>query len=190
LLTLYIAGACIAGFIALICEPRLPRYSLLLLIAAIPQIGLVYGIDIAGMFLVTACCVALWGLSNRAIAGIPVIAFGMLLNLLAMAAHGGRMPVHQESVQEHFGQSLALGTAILGSKDIIVSGSPFALLSDHIPLVFDNFSLIASPGDVVVVIGIFWWLIASSTLIRRRAHDDATLDPHSQRHAAAVSSGG
>jgi Family of unknown function (DUF5317) len=190
LLTLYIAGACICGFVAMIREPRLPRYWLLLLTAAIPQIGLIYGINIPGMFLVTAGCIALWGLSNREVGGISIIATGMLLNLLPMAAHGGRMPIHVDAIGAHSGYADAIGTVIAGSKDIVVSGSPLLLLSDHIPLVFSNFTLIASPGDLIVVIGVILWLFASSSPQRRRAHAHSTSNLHPESSAATISAGG
>lgn len=189
LLTLYIAGACFCGLIAVVREPQLPRYWLLLLIAAIPQLGLIFGIDIPGMFLVTAICITLWGISNHTISGVAITSIGMLLNLLPMAAHGGRMPIHIDAVSVHSGSTSAIGTLLVGSKDIVVSGSPLLLLSDHIPLVFNNFTLIASPGDLVVVAGVLWWLIASSSPQRRRAHAHSTSDLRPKGATATVSTG-
>src|SRR6185436_11335720 len=75
---------------------RLPRYNLLLAIAAVPQAGSILGIRIPAMFLVSAMAFGIWCLCNRTVAGVPIVALGVMLNLLVMASYGGAMPIHTD----------------------------------------------------------------------------------------------
>ena len=52
-LTLYLSCALAGGALALWRPPQMPRYWLLLSIAAVPQLGSLLGIWIPGMFLVS-----------------------------------------------------------------------------------------------------------------------------------------
>jgi hypothetical protein len=189
LLSFYCAIALVCGLIALVRAPRVPRYWLLLIIAAVPQCGLVLGIHIPGMVIVSAICVALWGMANTVIAGLPAAAAGMLLNLLAMALHNGRMPIAADLLAR-LGTQATPGSALLGSKDIVVDASPLIWLSDHIVLRAGPLDLIASPGDLIVVIGILWWLLASPEPQRSRDHAVSAPDRRPQAVAPAVSSRG
>ncbi len=184
LMTLYGGIALLCALVALVRSPELPRYWPLLLIAAVPQIGLIHGIDIPWMVLVSAGCVALWGIANAGIAGLPIAAAGMLLNLLAMAAHGGRMPIAAELLVG-MGQSIEPGSVLAGSKDIVVTTSPLLWLSDH--LIIDSLGLIASPGDLIVLLSIIWWLFRSSAPQRRRDHACAAPASHPKSSAPAIS---
>lgn len=161
LMLLYIIGAVIAGFLAIWRAPRMPRYSLLLLIAAIPQLGVLFGVRIAGMFLVTAATVIIWCVYNRRIGGVPLLTLGIVLNLLPMAFHGGAMPIHAATLAQ-FGDASVPGMLLAGSKDVVVASTPFALLSDWIVLP-SAITIVASPGDVVALLGILWWLLFSRT---------------------------
>lgn len=187
LLAIYAGCAVAIGLIALAHEPQIPRYWPLLVIAALPQLALVYGVTIPGNVIISAICVAGWGILDRAVAGIPFTAGGMLLNLLAMAPHGGRMPIHIDLVSGLV-DTPRIGAALAGSKDVVVAGSPLLWLSDHIPISFQQFSLIASPGDLIVVIGILWWLLRSTPAARRRDHAHTPTSISAQDGAPAVSS--
>lgn len=184
LLTFYACIALLCGLIALVRSPETPRHWLLLVIAAVPQIGLTYGIDIPVMVLVSAACVALWGIANARSGGLVIAALGMLMNLLAMAMHGGRMPISAALVAE-IGWPYAVGDIIAGSKDVVVATSPLLWLSDH--LVVDMLGLVASPGDVVVLLGILWWLARSPATQRRHAHARTASSPQPQGGAPALS---
>lgn len=181
---LYGGIALLCALIALVYLPEIPRYWPLLLIAAVPQIGLIHGIDIPWMVLISAGCVALWGMVNAGIAGLPLTAVGMLLNLLVMASHGGRMPIAVDLLAS-MGQLIEPGSTLAGSKDIVVTTSPLIWLADHI--VIDSLGLIASPGDLIVLFGIIWWLFRSPAPQRRRDHACAAPASHSQSSAPAVS---
>jgi hypothetical protein len=160
ILTLYLACALAGGALALWRPPRMPRYWLLLAIAAVPQLGSVLGIWIPGMFLVSVAAIAFWCLCNRSIAGIPAVAAGVLMNLLPMALHGGAMPIHAAALAG-VGHAFAPGTLVMGSKDIVVESSALWLLSDWLAIPAGRTTFIASPGDLVVILGVAWWLLLS-----------------------------
>src|SRR4029079_2391891 len=96
-LTLYVACSLAGAALAIWRPPHMPRYWLLLAIAAVPQLGSLLGIWIAGMFLVSVTAILSWCLCNRMIAGIPAVAVGVIMNLLVMAFHGGAMPIHADT---------------------------------------------------------------------------------------------
>jgi hypothetical protein len=162
LLTLYLACALAGAVLALWRPPRMPCYNLLLAIAAVPQVGSVLGIWIPGMFLVSVTAIFVWCLSNRDIAGVPLVAVGVILNLLVMAFHGGAMPIHADTLAV-IGHAAAPGTLLAGSKDVVVQSAPFGLLSDWLVLPISAATIVASPGDVLVIVGIVWWLLFSHT---------------------------
>src|SRR5947199_10031515 len=93
-LTLYLSCALAGAALSLWRPPRMPRYWLLLAIAAVPQLGSLLGIWIAGMFLVSVTAIFIWCLCNRAIARMPAVAAGAIMNLAVMAFPGGATPIH------------------------------------------------------------------------------------------------
>ena len=112
---------------------------------------------------------------NRSLPAMPVIALGLLLNLLVMSANGGFMPVSREatmaagtrSAQDAFPE----GARLPKSKDVLLSieNTQLWLLSDAIvapaPL-----SRVYSAGDLVVGVGVF--LLFQKAMVpagRRRA---------------------
>lgn len=185
LLAIYAGCAIAIGLIALVREPRMPTYWPLLVVAALPQIALVYGIAIPGSALISLVLVGAWGALDRAVSGAPLISIGMLANLLAMALHGGRMPIHADLVAG-LGDASSVGAALAGSKDVVVSGSPILWLSDQFQISFQHITLIASPGDIVVVAGILWWLFLSTPAQRSRDHAYTPTSIPAQDGAPAV----
>jgi len=112
---------------------------------------------------------------NRSLPAMPVIALGLLLNLLVMSTNGGFMPVSREatmaagtrSAQDAFPE----GARLPKSKDVLLSieNTQLWLLSDAIvapaPL-----SRVYSAGDLVVGVGVF--LLFQKAMVpagRRRA---------------------
>lgn len=85
---------------------------------------------------------------NRALAGMPLIALGALLNLVVVAANGG-MPVDQ-------GALTAAGVRMPSDHlHIVLDGSSrLPLLADWIPT--PVFRSVYSPGDFVLATGGFW----------------------------------
>jgi Family of unknown function (DUF5317) len=152
------AGA--AAGLALWRSPQLPRAWPLLAIALTPLMASILNLRVFGMFFVSMGAIALWCFWNRGIAGVPILAIGVGLNLLAMAAHGGSMPIYADLLAP-FGEVVAPGTILRGSKDIAVVSSPLWMLSDWIVLPYGRYALIVSLGDLLVLIGIVWWLLYS-----------------------------
>ena len=169
LFLVYLSVAVCGTVLALLRSPKMPRYWLLLAIAAVPQIGSVYGIWLPGMFLVSVVAFWLWWLSNRSVPGVLLVGLGVMLNLLPMAFHDGAMPVHA-SVLLEAGYVAQPGVALLGSKDVVVHASPLGMLSDWMVLSYGGQTLIASPGDVVAVIGLLYWLLWSRSNDERVCH--------------------
>jgi hypothetical protein len=159
-LTLYLSCALAGGALALWRPPQMPRYWLLLSIAAVPQLGSLLGIWIPGMFLVSVAAIFVWCLCNRAIAGVAAVAVGVVMNLLVMAFHGGAMPIHAETLAS-IGHNFAPGTLLMGSKDVVVQSAALWLLSDWLVLPAGATAFVASPGDLVVIVGVIWWLLLS-----------------------------
>lgn len=160
LFTVYLIIALAGAFIAFWRAPQWPRFNLLLLIAAIPQIGNVLGVRISGMFLVSVAAIVIWCLCNHEILGVLVVAAGAVMNLLVMAMHGGAMPVRADILAD-LGYHFDVGTLLAGSKDVVVHGSPFWMLSDWLAISTDLFTLLVSPGDLLIVGGILVWLLLS-----------------------------
>ena len=159
-LLLYMLCAVAGAFVAFWRPPRMPRYWLLLAIAAVPQLGNLLGVWITGMFLVSVGAIFVWCICNRAIAGVPAIAVGVVMNLLVMAFHGGAMPIHAATLAQ-IGYVVAPGTLLMGSKDLVVETATFGLLADWLVLPAGITTFVASPGDLVVLIGVIWWLLFS-----------------------------
>ncbi len=100
------------------------------------------------------------GLNHR-LPGLKFIGAGLLMNLLVIAANGGYMPVHLDSIQAAgFGdvmEILARGETY--EKSIVLDErTRLGFLADvfavpkPLPL-----SGVFSPGDVVVSLGVFWF---------------------------------
>lgn len=164
-LALFLALALVGALAAFWREPALPRHNLLLTAAAAPQLGTLLGAPMPILLLLTCAGVATWCYANRRLAGVPLIAVGTLLNLLAMAAHGGLMPIHAATLAGLGGP----GTALAGSKDIVVAATPLWALSDWIVLAESWWTIVVSPGDLIIVAGVAAWLVGS-----RATREDAT----------------
>jgi hypothetical protein len=178
-LALACAVAALAAALAFWRAPRMPRAWALLAVALVPIVASLFGLRWPGMFLLSVAAIVAWGVRNRDIAGAPLIAAGACLNVLAMALHGGAMPI-DTGVLARLGEVAAPGTVLDGSKDIAVASSPIWLLSDWIALAARGYTVVVSPGDVVVFAGIMWWLLAS-----RRSGKDHEHARHGTRMAKA-----
>ena len=96
---------------------------------------------------------------------MPVLATGLLMNLVVMAANGGLMPVSPETLARsgngHVLQRVGPGQPLPRSKDIIlpVEQTRLAFLSDVLVLPGRPGSF--SPGDVLIASGAFLVLQAA-----------------------------
>ena len=170
LLILSTVGACLGAVLAFWRPPRMPRAKLLLVVAVVPQIAAMSGFRALWLFLISATAIGLWCFYNRTLAGAWCITIGAAMNLLTMAVHGGSMPLHAGTIAA-FGQTIAPGTIMVGSKDIVVQSSPVGLLADWLVFwVSSGKAVIASPGDLVVIAGILYWLLFSPAQRKEQAH--------------------
>jgi len=172
MLTLSIFGALLSGVLAFWRRPQMPRYSPLLAVAIVPQVGNLFGIRILGMFFVAIAVIGIWCVYNRDIPGTAVVAVGIGLNLLVMGFHGGSMPVRADILLRAFDVIAAPGTILVGSKDVVIETSALWLLSDWIILPLGATKVIVSPGDLIIVAGVAWWLLSSHQPEKDQAHAD------------------
>lgn len=111
-------------------------------------------------------------LRNLSFWGIRLIILGLLLNLAAMAANGGLMPVEGsavEAVGRHQAGELQVGSHIPGSKNVLLTREDVRLreLSDILVLPVPRpFTRAVSAGDLFVFAGV---VVAYSEVIRRKA---------------------
>ncbi len=94
--------------------------------------------------------------------GVLIIALGVMLNLLVMACYGGAMPISTD-VLAQLGHLAPHGVVMAGSKDVVIQSPNLALLSDWIILLSGSRIIVASPGDLIAVVGIAYWLLFSSS---------------------------
>lgn len=104
--------------------------------------------------------------ANRGLAGMRILAVGLMLNLAVMAANGGLMPVSREAVLAA-GVSTAEtvpaeGARLPRSKDVLLSieRTRLGILSDVIVLP-PPVARVCSLGDIVIGLGAFLLLQAA-----------------------------
>jgi hypothetical protein len=161
LLIIYTSLALTAGLIAFWRQPALPRAWPLLAVAALPQLLSMLGIRGLALFSITTIALALWCWQNRSLSGVWLVSIGIAMNLLVMGLHGGAMPIHSDSLRG-LGYNLAEGTVLLGSKDLVVDAALFGFLGDWIVVDWTPIAFVASPGDVLILLGIIQWLLAQA----------------------------
>ncbi len=97
---------------------------------------------------------------NLRFIGVRLVLAGLMLNLLAMVANGGLMPVEMsavEAVGKHDNRELVVGDHINGSKNVLLAREDVRLrgLTDVILLpVPQPFTRAISIGDVAIVVGL------------------------------------
>lgn len=145
------------------------RYGWVMILAFLVQVYTVYGLGsegplfarkglVLGSYLVLGFTV--W--SNRHRRGMILLGLGLALNLLAIAANGGLMPVAPEAMllagKAEQLASLAPGQWVPASKDILLPPERTILWPLTDVLVYRSAfggSRIFSIGDVVIALGVF-----------------------------------
>jgi hypothetical protein len=186
LFAFYGLTALLCGIAAIFRTPRMPRFWPLLVLAATPQLALIFGVKIPGALVVAAFGLTCWGLANWRIPGLPLVVGGMLLNMLAMFAHGGRMPIHAD-VLARLGHEVAAGDILLGSKDVVVDFSPLLWLSDRFIVGNGQLALIFSVGDILLLLGLLWWILFSQAPQRSFPHDSTAYQPGTESGPPPIS---
>jgi hypothetical protein len=114
----------------------------------------------------------LFCLLNRQLPGIPILAAGLCLNLLAISANGGLMPISTATaahlIPEQVLSNLNIGSRFsLSSKDILLRPETviFPWLSDRfVPPDWFPYQFAFSLGDVMIGIGAFLLLALPTSL--------------------------
>ena len=112
---------------------------------------------------------------NRRVPGVPLIAAGLILNLLVMSANGGFMPISPQTALHLTGGGSLSGWPLggrFGWKDVLLlpGKTQLAFLSDLFVLPGRlPYQVAFSPGDVFVAAGAFW-LLAAGAFARRDSH--------------------
>lgn len=176
LLLFYLAVAAAGGTIALARPVRLPRGWSLLALAALPQLLTIAGVRHSALALLSLAFCLAWAWQNRDLPGVALLAAGLSLNLLVMAIHGGSMPIRAGQLAE-LGLHVAPGSVLPGVKDSAVAASPIWWLGDWMPVSTPLISLVASPGDLLVLVGLVRWLFASGAPKRTQTDDAPRTDP-------------
>ena len=110
---------------------------------------------------------------NRRITGVPVVALGMALNLAAILANRGTMPVRYEAMRD-------------AGRTAAVQANSTALSHPHLPWLVDRWAApdwiplanVFSVGDVVIALGAFVVVLAgwgAATRVRAARSDDERL---------------
>lgn len=107
------------------------------------------------LWLVSYALLVLAAVLNRRITGVPVVALGMALNLAAILANRGTMPVRYEAMRE-------------AGRTAAVQANSTALSSPHLPWLIDRWAApdwiplanVFSVGDVIITLGAFVVVLA------------------------------
>ena len=145
------------------------RYGWAALVALVVQVVIVYlpllrserlwglrAFLLLGSYVLLATVVVV----NRRLPGLPLVGFGLALNLLVMLANGGYMPVTLEALQQaglaHLAQGNSDGARVLAAKDILLSRGNTRLwvLSDIFALP-PPVGAVISIGDAFLASGAF-----------------------------------
>ena len=125
--------------------------------------------SLASVFLVISMLgFMLFCLLNRKLSGMPVLSIGLLLNLIAITANGGFMPLSTDTAADLFPKqalaTLEIGSRIGVSKDILLSPERIVfpwLVDRFVPADWFPYQFAFSLGDVFIGIGAFLLLALS-----------------------------
>ncbi len=115
--------------------------------------------------------------------GLRLLLLGSALNLAAIVANGGLMPITPEAIRETTGETVAVYTSPARSKDIVLPGEETRLraLTDWISI--PGVASVASIGDLALLAGLgAYALSALSPLWHLRKPAAARLAPVLQPH--------
>ncbi len=133
---------------------------------------IVYAVSLAGLVAWT-----IWHVDR--LTGVWLVSIGAALNLIVIAANGGRMPVVPELAAR--GSHVLVDRGIVGQYVLMGSGTHLNWLADWLALpgpVGEWLPEAYSPGDVVVALGI---AVVAFLATRRRADTDTVAEETTAR---------
>ncbi len=166
-----LAGVCIAGWKKKPWQPPALRHPWLVVVFFLPQLLAFYlpatrnlfpaplaaaSLVISQLGLLTFCIL------NWRLAGMPILAIGLLLNLVVILANGGLMPINPETVARLVSPEvlarLQVGERLGASKDILLvpDAITFPWLADRFaPPDWIPYRFAFSLGDILIGLGAF-----------------------------------
>ena len=117
---------------------------------------------------------------NRHLPGSSYLLAGTGANALVIVANGGRMPVSEAAIHiaaRDAERGVALNTLLAEQSlthELLTPDTRLPWLADIIPLPHPfPFPSVASPGDVLIALGLFWFIVSSMGTRRDREAGDA-----------------
>lgn len=155
-------------------QPPVLRHTWLVLVAFLPQFFAFYlpftrsqvSDHLAAICLVSSQVgLLLFCWLNRRSVGIPLLAAGLILNLMAISANGGLMPLSIDTAAHLLPadvlQKLQVGSRFSTSKDILLPASSvvFPWFADRfVSPAWFQYRFVFSLGDILISLGAFWLL--------------------------------
>lgn len=158
-----------AGLQRLLTQPL--RGGILAVLACMAQVlSVVTHRERFGFLIVTAVLLAMFCWLNRRRAGLWLIAAGITLNMLVMAANGGTMPINSQTLARMSSITASHGDELSRSKDRVLDDSHavLPLLGDRLLLPGPFARLAAwSIGDVLLLSGVarLLWQTMKGTIV-------------------------
>jgi hypothetical protein len=113
----------------------------------------------------TTLLVGLFLLGNARLPGVPLMALGLLLNVLVVTANGG-MPVSVDAAARAGISRADLRLDTDAVREPTGPGTHVARLGDVVPVALPRWPQVVSPGDVLVAAGVLLLLVSAG--VRRR----------------------
>jgi hypothetical protein len=172
-----VVGYLVGGSVARFARLRLRARGWVVAAAASQLVGILVGMLWPGAaaagypltLAVSAGCVGLFLLRNRALPGVPLAALGLALNALVVTANGA-MPVSAWAADR---AGVPLGPIVAGGDPrhrLAGGGTAFAVLGDVIPVPVPVWPEVVSLGDALIAAGL-GLLVVSGMRSPARAHD-------------------
>lgn len=159
---------------------RAPEFTYLWLVfvAFLPQFIVIYlantfsNLVVAGCLLISQVLLLGFAWANRRTFGMPILIFGVVLNLLVMVSNNGFMPVSPQTASYLVPEDVLLDIqpgSRIGPKDILLQpqDTRFEWLADRfLPPVWFPYQVAFSLGDVFIALGVFWLLARPESSIQ------------------------
>lgn len=149
------------------------RHLWLVFVAFLPQFIVIYLPDtrvhfpdwaVAGFLLTSQTLLLGFAWLNRRTLGMPILIFGVALNLAVMASNSGFMPISPQTASRLVPEGTLLDIepgSRIGAKDILLhpQDTRFEWLADRfLPPIWFPYQVAFSLGDVFIALGAFWLL--------------------------------
>ena len=144
----------------------------LLVVAAAVQLGTSMWAPGSGTarvvaLVLTVVLVGLFLAGNARLAGVPLVALGLFLNVVVIGLNGA-MPVSVEAADRAGLSRAELGLGTDALREATGPSTRLAALGDVVPVALPRWPQVVSPGDVLVAAGVGLLLLTASRPRRRQ----------------------